>query len=137
MALSDFNVVLEKMPLIPREKSKVSFQRVFFVSLYSVIVACSWGVVVSLCAQAAGFGAWKHGSGLVCEGCGYRCWACQVVDPVKHHAFLEAIRDGWRPYECFANVIQALSGAWLQTYCPGWLLDFSMHIVSARMIRDG
>jgi len=37
----------------------------------------------------------------------------------------------------FAKFIQALSGARLQTYCLGWLLDFSMHIVSARMIRDG
>jgi hypothetical protein len=37
----------------------------------------------------------------------------------------------------FADYIQALSGAWLQTYFLGWLLDYSMHIVLARMIRDG
>jgi hypothetical protein len=48
MTLSDFTVVLEKLPLIPRERLTVSFQRLFYISLYSVIVACAWGVVVSL-----------------------------------------------------------------------------------------
>ena len=79
--LSDFYVIIEPIPKTPGESSPhVSLKRVFFVSLFSVLGACSWGVVIGLCAQAAGFAAWNHGNG-------------QETHCVYRYCIIEAVRD--------------------------------------------